>query len=254
MLEKIKTAHPKCLTAKADEAKTKAAPDEKDPNWLISSTRKLMWQKSERTSKKGPMGIAFITRNPLLPDDYFQLAVDDFVVKLNENAEFSLLKCPKRYTVRVATFNGRVVTELAGGSLAPKSKDSDEITDTLDKAAESAHALASALRKKGVEAYEFHDRNASYVCIGSFDTLGGVPEGGGPFVYNPDMVSVMNQYCGYTVRSFKDARSGRVTNTPTCKMIDNIPFDVEGKFISIPKPATSKLYQGSLLGKPRVGE
>ncbi len=85
----------------------------------------MLWQKSERTAKKGKMGFAFVTRNPYLPEDYFKNAVDDFVVDLNSRIdppEQSLLNCKKRYTVRVATFTGRIVTELAGGTSA-KNKD-----------------------------------------------------------------------------------------------------------------------------------
>ena len=39
----------------------------------------------------------------------------------------------------------------------------------LVEAAKKAHVLTVEFRKLGVEAYEFHDRCESYVCIGSFD-------------------------------------------------------------------------------------
>ncbi len=157
--------------------------------------------------------------------------------------------------MRVATFTGRIVTELAGGTSA-KNKD-EKVTDSLNDAAVNAHNLATTLRSKGVEAFEFHDRDASYVTIGAFDILGEEPPNGGPFIYNPEMVSIMNQYCGYTVRTFNDSRTGKTTQTPMCKTLKelpDVPFDVEGKFISIPKASTAKLYQGSLLGKSRVRE
>lgn len=252
MLQRVKTAHPKCLSPKQADAPTKENIQTKDSSWLVSTKRMLLWQKSERTSKKGPMGAAFVTRNPFLPEEYFKNAVDDFVVKLNENVEYSLLKCPKRYTVRVATFSGRTVTQLANG-MAPQKSQDESTSDELDQAALKAGELTAALRAKGVEAYEFHDRSASYVTIGSFDSLGDESPDNGPFIYNPEMVSILSQYCGYSIRTFKDAKTGLVTNTPTCKMLNNIPFDVEGKFISVPRPASAKLYQGSLLGKPRVG-
>ena len=38
-------------------------------------------------------------------------------------------------------------------------------------AGENAHKLTVALRSKGWEAYEFHDRYESYVTVGSFDDL-----------------------------------------------------------------------------------
>ncbi|MCC6511589.1 MAG: hypothetical protein IT423_20995 [Pirellulaceae bacterium] len=252
MLQKVKTARPACLESKADDKPTKENVESKDTNWLISTKRMLLWQKNEQSAKKGRMGAAFVTRNPRLPADYFQNAVDDFVVKLNENVEHSLLKCKGRYTVRVATFSGPVVTQLAN-SMAPK-KQEEVSTNALDEACLKAGELTAALRAKGVEAYEFHDRNASYVTIGSFDSLGEEPPGGGAFIYNPEMVSIMNQYCGYEIRPVKDVRTGQYSNTPSCKLLNDIPFDVEGKFISVPRPAASKVYQGSLLGKSRTGQ
>ncbi len=253
MLQKVKTAKPASL-GNPDAKPTKEDVATKDSNWLIATKRAMLWQKSEHSAKKGKMGAAFVTRNPFLPDDYFQNAVDDFVVDLNSRVdppEQSLLNCKKRYTVRVATFTGRVVTELASGT-APKNKD-DEITNRLHKAGNKAHELASLLRSKGVEAYEFHDRDASYVTIGGFDTLGEAAPNGGPFIYNPEMVSVMNQYCGYNVVTLNDGK----TQSPMCKTLKElptIPFDIEGKFISVPKATTSKLYQGSLLGRSRIKE
>jgi hypothetical protein len=252
MLKRVKTAQPACLAPKEADKPTAENIKNRDSNWLIATKRMLLWQKNEESAKKGPMGAAFVTRNPFLPDDYFQNAVDDFVVKLNERVEHSLLRCNKRYTVRVATFNGRTVTEISTG-MAPK-KEEQQISDSLDEACLKAGQLTAALRAKGIEAYEFHDRNASYVTIGSFDSLGEEAPGGGPFIYNPEMVSIMNQWCGYEMRSIKDPKSGYVSATPSCKTLENIPFDVEGKFISVPRPAASKLYQGSLLGKSRIGQ
>lgn len=252
VLKRVKTAQPACLAPKESDKPTTENVKTHDSNWLIATRRMLLWQKNEESAKKGPMGAAFVTRNPFLPDDYFQNAVDDFVVELNERVEHSLLRCKKRYTVRVATFNGRTVTEMASG-MAPK-KEEQQISDSLDEACLRAGQLTAALRAKGIEAYEFHDRNASYVTIGSFDSLGDEAPGGGPFIYNPEMVSIMNQWCGYEMRSITDPKSGYVSTTPSCKTLDKIPFDVEGKFISVPRAATSKLYQGSLLGKSRISQ
>ena len=266
MLQKVKTAHPACL-GNPNEKPTKEDVATKDSNWLIATKRAMLWQKSERSAKKGKMGAAFVTRNPYLPDDYFQNAVDDFVVDLNSRIDppqQSLLNCKKRYTVRVATFTGQVVTKLAGGISAAGSDEA--LSDSLNEAAGNAHDMAAVLRAQGVEAFEFHDRNASYVTIGAFDTLGEEAPNGGPFIYNPEMVSIMNQYCGYTTRTFTDGKTGKTTQTPMCKTLKigqdkkdptievRVPFDVEGKFISIPKASTSKLYQGSLLGKSRIRE
>lgn len=123
---------------------------------------------------RGPMGQAFLTRNPLLPREYFvPKGVDEFVVKMNKGVEYSLLDCPGRYTVQVATFRGRTIlqtgdekSDAAGFRLWGKEK-----TDPLVEAAEDAHLLTEELRAHGWEAYEFHDRTESIVTIGSFDQV-----------------------------------------------------------------------------------
>ena len=253
MLKKVKTAKPACLESKEAEAADQAS-KAKDTNWLITAKRQFLWQKNGDSAKKGKMGVAFVTRNPMLPDDYFHNGLDEFVLRLNEKVEHSLLQCPGRYTVRVASFTGKTVTELATPK-EPKKPEDQEVTDTLDLAAIQAHTMTTELRKKGVEAYEFHDRNASYVTIGSFDSLGDVMPSG-QFVYNPAMVSILNQWCGYEMRSVTNPRTGYVQVTPSCKTLveKGIPFDVEGKFISVPKPTSAKLYGGNLLGKSRTGQ
>ncbi|MBL9124053.1 MAG: hypothetical protein JNG90_10510, partial [Planctomycetaceae bacterium] len=62
---------------------------------------------------RGPLGNAFLVTNPLLPRDYFvPSGLDPFVVEMNERVrplKYSLLKCPGKYSVKVATFTGNVV-------------------------------------------------------------------------------------------------------------------------------------------------
>ena len=118
------------------------------------------------------MGHAFITTNPLLPPDYFvpKNGIDPLVLQMNKNAEFSLLDCPGKFTVQVATFKGQVIIkqdeikEIENGNREMKS----ELADAADK----ANRLAKALRMKGYDAYEFHDRFASIVTVGSFNSVG----------------------------------------------------------------------------------
>jgi hypothetical protein len=123
---------------------------------------------------RGPMGRAFFTRNPLLPREYFvPRGVDEFVVKMNQGVEHSLLDCPGRYTVQVATFRGKTV--LQPDDAKPESSSFGwkwgKKSDPLVEAAENAHLLAEELRKHGWEAYEFHDRTESIVAIGSFEQV-----------------------------------------------------------------------------------
>src|SRR5690606_5867580 len=62
------------------------------------------------TRNYGPMGSAFLTRNPLLPDnDLPAHLVDSFVYEMNRPVKHSLLECKGKYSVKVATFTGTVI-------------------------------------------------------------------------------------------------------------------------------------------------
>lgn len=140
---------------------------------------------------KGPMGNAFATRNPLLPDEYFTPnGLDDFVIDMNKNVEFSVLKNPAAFTVRVATFKGNETTNAR--EIEAIERDG-KITNKLELAADRAHRLTMALREQGVEAYEFHNRYESIVTIGSFDSEGEeLPSG--EVRINPAIHKIMKDY------------------------------------------------------------
>ncbi len=244
-LQSIRTAHPASLQDDAPDA-PRDAQEAASNNWLVQQYRSMIWTRNDRKDKVGRMGAAFVTRNPLLPDDYFEAPkVDAFVANLNKEVEHSLLDCPGKFTVRVASFTGREITNFGNGAQAAKMP--DEATDELDRAANSAHELTTALRKKGVEAYEFHDRFGSYVMIGSFDSLGQELTSG-QFQYNPGIVNINQQWCGYRVVDAKDPATGAVGKTTSLNSLEKIPFDIEGKPMAVPRLATSSLYSGSLLG------
>ena len=159
-----------------------------DPNQTAQSmaqARRLeeaVLEKLGKPRKRGPMGQAFFTRNPLLPREYFvPKGVDAFVAKMNEGVEHSLLDCPGRQTIQVATFRGKTILQTsAKDDAASKSfwghKNDDK--NPLVEAAENAHLLAKELRSHGFDAYEFHDRTESIVTIGAFaQTTQQLPDG-----------------------------------------------------------------------------
>jgi len=122
------------------------------------------------SDRKGPMGHAFLTRNPLLPKEYFvPRGIEPVIAKLNKGLEYSLMKCPGKYSMRVATFKGRTSLKATEEELSSTRTRKATKNDPLVVAGENAHLLTVALREKGWEAYEFHDRYESYVAIGSFD-------------------------------------------------------------------------------------
>lgn len=166
MLARVKTMEPNALNV--------------DPNQTAQSmaqVRRLedaVLEKLGKQRKRGPMGQAFFTRNPLLPREYFvPKGVDTFVAKMNDGVEHSLLDCPGRQTIQVATFRGKTILQTSAKEEDTTSKSfwsshKKDDKDPLVAAAENAHLLTRELRSHGYEAYEFHDRTESIVTIGSF--------------------------------------------------------------------------------------
>ena len=90
---------------------------------------------------------AFITTNPLLPDEYFApKGIDRLVLEMNQPVKFSLLDCPGKYTVKVATFTGRVVIDQK--QIEEIEKKGKPFDSQLAEAADKAHKLTMALRQK----------------------------------------------------------------------------------------------------------
>src|SRR4029079_14921631 len=164
MLDKVKHIEPDTLKFSKKRSTT---------SQRFAVLREIQRRMSKDPEKKsmGPMRTAFVTRNPLLPDEFFKSnEPDELIIEMNKDVKYSLLKCPGRYTVKVATFRGKSTMKL------------DEITDSntsfaswirkgnepskLEKAAEDAHRLTMALRQKHIPAFEYHDRTESIVTIG----------------------------------------------------------------------------------------
>jgi hypothetical protein len=131
-----------------------------------------------KDSKWGPLSTAFMLANPLLPDEFFQSRkTDKLVLELNSGLKYSLFDCPGQYSVKVATFSGATIydqNEIAKIKAEEdrKRRKGEGITESkLANAAKRATLLTHELRRQGFEAYEFHDRYESYVCVGSFDYL-----------------------------------------------------------------------------------
>jgi hypothetical protein len=131
-----------------------------------------------RTTKDRPKPLsgAFMTTNPLLSDE--ELAVrrrDPFIIKLNSGGDYSLLSNPGRYTVVIATFQGRFYTQFSKET--PDDHKFELTNPPLSDAAERAWELCTALRHarslgydREFESYVYHDRYSSIVTVGSFDS------------------------------------------------------------------------------------
>lgn len=224
----------------------------RDPNEVAAETspanpvtavkalhRKLV--ESRKDASKGPMSNAFVTRNPMLPPEYFDAPqVDSFVRSLNQDKAHSLLECDGKYTVVVRTFEG--LGTIVGAKLE---KDFQPSMKRLDKLAADADRMVKALRKKGEEAYQFHDRQRSLVTIGSFDTLGReLPDGG--FEYAPEIRELIEKYKAFNVRPELARQVPTGANGAAANNVAMIPFDVEPTPIAVPKASKRSLYTAAL--------
>lgn len=230
IMDQIKYAQPELL-AKTDPSKS---------NQTFAQLRNAyrLVSKSTERKKRGPLGNAFVTRNPLLPEEMFvSKGIDPFLVEINENLENSLLHCKGAYSVKVATFRGVDTMKPAEfEQLISKRKNSK-----LDEAAEKATKLCNALRRRQVEAYVFHDRTESYVCVGSFDTVG-TPLPSGNIEINPAIYKVIQSY-----GPEKKTIPGQMSTALEPRMLENLPFDVQPMPIEVPKQSIAASYSRSLL-------
>lgn len=172
----------------------------------------------------GPLRLAFLMPNPLLPDAYFsENRLDEFVVKMNKRTKYSLLKNSGKYTVKVAEFSGGTkmlndsvsekLREMKGGSLFRKSKKASDLETALLK----ANVLTKYLRKhEKLEAYEFHDRKASYVCVGSFDWA--TRSSGLGTETNPELKAVLEKFTG----SVESLAKQQAKSFPLPKKLTNV--------------------------------
>ena len=174
-----------------------------------SSQRMRVWREitkavsgNKEIRDKGPMRAAFMIPNPTLPEEYFAAQkVDKFVLDMNRRVKHSLLECPGAYSVRVATFRGSSTFDL--GTMRKDDLDEKAMlrsgkaieSSKLMEAANKANELTTELRRLGVDAYEFHDRHESYVCVGSYEWATKKDENGN-VIQNPDIVNTINLYRG----------------------------------------------------------
>jgi len=219
-LQKLKFSHPKCLEVDPNRPTTQTL-----AGWR--AVQKYVLAPGNEKKKKGPMGHAFVTTNPVLPPEYFNApGLDDVVLEMNEHVEHGLLDCPGKYTVQVACFKGNVVIDQRE---IQKIEQGKQIDSRLTEAAVKAHRLTEALRLKGWEAYEFHDRYASIVTVGSFDSVG-TPRPDGRTEINPRLHKVMQAF-GAERPNLPGAPAGAVQ----LKSLLGIPFDIQPIPVKVPK-------------------
>jgi hypothetical protein len=234
VLKKLRTLQPECL-----DTLKRAKQGKKQYRTLAIFHDHLSAQLKQRNQPWGPMRHAMITTNPLLPDEYFKpQGVDSLVLKMNDGVKYSLLKCPGRITLKIATFSGQVTVDQKVIEEIEKGK---KFKSRLEQAAANAHEMTLALRAKGYEAYEFHDRYLSMVTVGSFDTVG-TPRPDGQIEIDPKLHQLMETF---------SAPKQIVTGQATPKIgdpfvvrtkIGEIACDIQAVPVQVPKRSISRDY------------
>jgi hypothetical protein len=172
-----------------------------------------------------------------LPEDYFvSRGVDQFTVRLNEDNKYSLLKCPGKYTVQVAHFTGKVTIDQEEIQEIEKGK---KMETRLDKAGENAERLCEALREKGYEAYLLHERYASVVTVGSFNSVG-TPRNDGRIEMSPEILAIIERF--KATKAPEVFTNGKNTLSLQPKSLVGIPFDLQPIVVHAPKRSISDDY------------
>lgn len=246
-LEKIKRYQPKVFR---DPSEMAAETDRSNPVTTVKNIATNLHKMAKKQGKDfGPMARAHVTRNPMLPAEYFSPpVVDSFVRKLNQDVEHSLLENPGAYTVVVKTF--RATERIVDQKTSAKSIRPDG--DHLALMMATANKMVMELRKKGVEAYQYHDRHQSLVTVGSFERLG-TELPGGRFQYASGIRKTLTEYSALNVepalaaqvptRNQRHSDRNGVLPAIAANAVALVPFDVRPKPIAVPKVEKSSLYR-----------
>lgn len=228
-LKRIRTLQPKSLGGAGDSR-----------NQVRTAREGLIGQAVRTTGTRvpnsiGPMYKAFATRNPKLPNDpVAQKSMDPFVKDLNAGRRYSLLSNPGKFTVTVATFRGETAYKEDEFNRLTK----DRKKSKLETAGKNAMKLVEALRAKGFEAYEFHDRFESIVTVGSFNELGKTDENGKTEL-TPALAKVIKTFESRKVPI--PERPGELACVP--QQVEGIMMDVSPQIIRVPKESVADKYQ-----------
>ena len=125
-----------------------------------------------------PFTTAMAIPNPTVPQRQDRPKFDPFWTKLNAYEDYSVLKCPKRYTLVVKEYIGNTVVQPhsgVSGFMDMLGLGGHRVGEGLSGAGKQAHALAEFLRQPqlGFKSYVLHTRNSSIVTVGEFDQLNG---------------------------------------------------------------------------------
>jgi hypothetical protein len=144
-----------------------------------------------------------------------------------------LLKNPQPYSVRVVSFQGEstmTLDEIKARERASMRK------SKLQEGAEKAHKVCEELRRKGIEAYDFHDLHESIVTVGGFDWVSEKRPDGRDEI-NPAVHAIMEHF---------KARQLQLPGTYAAGMspmkIAGIPLDVQPIPVAVPRQSIGRSF------------
>ena len=101
----------------------------------------------------------------------------------------------------------------------------------LVEAVDKSHRLTEALRKQGWQAWEFHDRDSSIVCVGSIDQLA-MTQADGTTAPHPEIVRI--------VRELGPDPTKLAAGQIMPRSIDGVLLDVQPRPIDVPRAPTGR--------------
>ncbi len=221
-LRRLKQFKPDCL--KADESRPTTQ--------NLAGWRALASRLTHNSEATGPLSKAFVTTNPMLPKEYYApKGVEPEILEWNTGIKYSLLDCPGRYTLQIATFKGN--TLIKQNEIKAIEQGTRNLQSGLAEAADKANRLCLALRLKGYDAYQFHDRYASIVTVGSFDSVG-TPRKDGKLEINPTIHKLMQKFASQPANI-----PGQPAGAMALKTIVGIPLDIQPIPVEVPKRSIS---------------
>jgi hypothetical protein len=173
-----------------EKLKTYSADKLKEKNIPLHMVGAMKFDKEGKPSTAdlglvNPFTHALVVANPSIkaPDrPKGKMSPEDLALlrALNENESYSLLKCPKAYTLAVRFFTTPASIESKQSSSSMLQKFGlGSSGDKVDSAAISAHNLATllnaklsqspTLQREKLTAYVLHTKYCSYVTVGAFD-------------------------------------------------------------------------------------
>jgi hypothetical protein len=160
-----------------------------------------------------PYPQAMVVQNPAIAKQLNTqpVALDPFIVKLNEGRPYSLLNTTKRWTLAVKSFSAPVhySSKDEEASVMKMLKRSDD-AEILQRSANQAEALAKALREMkdpagtplNIPAYVLHTRTASLVTVGEYDAPN-----------DPDLLDKQRKLSNLTFNLSRDDKGREITGT-----------------------------------------